>query len=433
MSSFLLELFNYGLVLIYGLFLSAEISGGWKNSRQKLIVFALLPVLLLVQCLVWLLLDLRTVRELYPLIVHLPLVLILVFALKKKVGVALVSVCTAYLLCQLPRCVKLAVAAVSADPLAGELCYSLCIISLFFVLRKWFVRAAHEAMTASPQSLLLFGSLPVIYYFFDYAVAVYPDYLHANLQAMSEFLPTALILFYILFLTAYHTQTRKRTDAELQGAILEASLKQSLQEIDDLRQAEMQTRVYQHDMRHHLTAIAGFLSSGDSQQAELYIKKVQSDVDCLSPKRFCENEIVNLLCASFAGKAEHMGVRLTVKAALPEVRTIPETELCSVLSNGLENALQAAAALPPARRKVSFRCSVRRNKLLIEIQNPYSGEVVLRDGLPVSAREKHGYGCRSMRSIVERNHGQCSFEAASGIFTFRAALPLYDGGDDGEA
>ena len=262
--------FNYGLVLIYGLFLSAFIAGGWENRRQKRLILALCPLFLLIQTPCWLIFGESAAKQLYPLIVHLPLVLILIFALKKPVGIALVSVCTAYLCCQLPRWADLAVTAVTRSPLVGEISYTLVICPIFLLLRRYFVRPAYDAMTASSQSLLLFGSLPVAYYFFDYATVVYSDALSMGIRALNEFLPTALIVFYVMFLSAYHKQMQTRADAELQRSMLEAELKQAEVEVEveGLRSVETQVAVYQHDMRHHLTAIDGFLAADQPQQAK---------------------------------------------------------------------------------------------------------------------------------------------------------------------
>ena len=141
-----------------------------------------------------------------------------------------------------------------------------------------------------------------------------------------------------------------------------------------LNESEMQTAVYQHDMRHHLNAIDGFLAAGKPQQAEEYIRKVRSDIERITPKRYCDNELVNLLCSSFAGKAQRMGVRL--------------------------------------------------GKLLVEIQNPCAEGLVMRDGLPVSERAGHGYGCRSIQTIAERRGGLCEFRARGGIFSMQLVLPV---------
>lgn len=420
----LLGLFNYGLVLIFGLFLSADIAGGWETPQQKHLIWLLCPLFLLVQSLCYSIFDIAMVRRLYPLIIHLPLILLLVFALKKRLGTALVSVCTAYLCCQLPRWVDLTFTALTNSPLVGEISYTLLIVPIFLLLRRYFVPAAHVAMTCSPQALLLFGSLPVAYYLFDYATAVYSNALYVGIQALNEFLPTALILFYVLFLTAYHTQSQKRAQAELQRSMMEAELKQSATEIESLRRIESQTAIYRHDMRHHLTAIDAFLSADNPQQAKKYIKEVRDDIESVTPKRFCENELVNLLCSSFSSKAQQLGIKLTIKAALPKNLPLPDTELCSIVSNGLENALRAAAQPELLDKWMEFYCEVKRNKLLIQIRNPYAGQLVMRDGLPVSGQEGHGYGCRSIRTIVQRNSGLCSFEPEGGVFVLRVVLPL---------
>ena len=416
--------FNYALVLLYGLFLSAAIAGGWENRRQKRLIIALCPLFLLIQTPCWLILGEGTTKQLYPLIVHLPLVLILILALKKPVGIALVSVCTAYLCCQLPRWANLMVTTVTHSPLVGEISYTLAIYPVFLLLRRYFVRPAYSAMTASHQSLLLFGSLPVAYYFYDYATVVYPDVLSTDIRALNEFPPTALIVFYVMFLSAYHKQMQTRADAELQRSMLEAELKQAEVEMEGLRSVETQVAVYQHDMRHHLTAIDGFLNADQPQQAKEYIQKVQADVDSVTPKHFCENELVNLLCSSFSEKAARMGASFKVEARLPKELSISDTELCSILSNGLENSLHAIGTLEEPLKWIELYCGVRLNKLLIEIKNPYTGEIAIQDGLPVSGREGHGYGCRSIQSIAAQNGGLCTFDTEHGVFTLRVMLPL---------
>lgn len=423
-----LGVFNYALVLIYGLFLSTFISGGWQNNLQKRLIFLLCPLFLAIQSPCWLIFGEAAVKQLYPLIVHLPLVLILVFALKRRFSVALVSVCTAYLCCQLPRWVNLTVSALTGSALAGEISYAVAIGPLFWLICRFFVRPAHAAMSASPQSLLLFGSLPVAYYIFDYATVVYSNALYSGIRALNEFIPTMLIVFYVLFLSAYHVQMQKRSDSELQRSMLEAELKQSEVEMDGLRSAATQVAVYQHDMRHHLNAIEGFLSAGEHDRAADYIRRVRSDVEAVTPRRYCENELVNLLCSSFAEKSCKAGVALTVDAAVPRALSLPDTELCSVLSNALENALHAAEQVEPARRKVSLYCTVQRGKLLLEVCNPCAAPVRLENGLP-AAREGHGYGCRSILAIAGRHNGLCQFLPADNTFTLRFMVPL-DGGKD---
>ena len=225
---------------------------------------------------------------------------------------------------------------------------------------------------------------------------------------------------------AFHLQSQRRADAEMQRSMLEAELEQSQSEMDSLHRLETQTAVYQHDMRHHLNMLDGLLSAGRPDEATAYIKNVQADIEAITPRRFCENHLVNLLCSSFTDKAQRQGAVLTVDASLPNDVAISDTELCSLLSNGLENALHAVADLPADRKQISLYCGVRQNKLLIEIRNPCAGPIAMRDGLPVSDREGHGYGCRSIQAIAQRNGGLCVFSAQQGQFLLQIMLPVLE-------
>ena len=161
-----------------------------------------------------------------------------------------------------------------------------------------------------------------------------------------------------------------------------------------------------------------------AQQAAEYIRRAEGEVDALVPTRYCEHETVNLLLSAFRDRAGARGVSMNIRATLPKELRLPETELCTLLSNGLENALNAASALSDAEPAIDFYAGIKQNHLLIEIRNPYAGEVALQDGLPLASSSERHYGCRSIQMIVQRRKGDCSFDAAEGVFVLRMALPL---------
>lgn len=419
-----LTILNYTLVLLFGFFISVALAGGWKTTQQRRISLLLCPVFLIIQGACWLLLGVESTEKLYPLIIHIPLLLVLTLVMKTRFLIALISVCTAYLCCQIPLWFKMLAATVTGFNLVGEICYTLCIVPVFFLLHRFFAHAAHTLMSHSLRSLLLFGSLPIAYYLFDYLTVVYSDALYQGRALISEFLPTALIMFYLLFLTIYQVQEQEQSETVLQNSLLESELRQAQLEMESLRSAEKQTAIYQHDMRHHFAVLLGYLAAGDNAQASAYIHKVQTGIETITPRRYCENELVNLLCSSFSHKAALANIRMQIEVSAPKHLPLSDTELCAILSNALENALQAAQDTVPSRRQVEFFCGIRHNKFLIEIRNPYEGKIIMQNDLPVSAQAGHGYGCRSIRAVAEKHRGLCSFEAKNGTFIVRVAIPL---------
>lgn len=308
--------------------------------------------------------------------------------------------------------------------LANLLTYLAILLLAHFVFRQGF---NYLIKYGSSAFLLRFSLVPLLYYIYLFA-AMNLDFSPFSSPSgyVIRLLPTIYVfLFYFLLLHNYKDLNELRR-LETSQATLHQQLAAAAEQIALLNKAQSEVAIHQHNMRHHLNAISGFLSAGNPQQAKEYIKAVQNDVDAITPKRFCENELVNLLCSSFVQKAEQQGILLTVKAKLPRQLSISDRELCSILSNGLENALHAVAPLEDSRKWAKLFCGLHRNKLLIEIKNPYEGEVLIQDGLPFSAQTGHGYGCRSILSITEQNGGLCAFETESGVFTLQIILPLRD-------
>lgn len=73
---------------------------------------------------------------------------------------------------------------------------------------------------------------------------------------------------------------------------------------------------------------------------------------------------------------------------------------------------------------MTFKAQVHKNKLLISTDNAYSGKIKMKDRLPQSPFEGHGYGTRSIVAIVNVHGGQAIFKTEGGIFNFKIMLPL---------
>lgn len=175
-------------------------------------------------------------------------------------------------------------------------------------------------------------------------------------------------------------------------------------------------------MRHHLALLQGLAHKGNIEEIKKYLQIAQSDLDSITPMRFCENETVNLILSSFAGRAKQSGITLTIDAKLSDILTLSDTELCSLLSNALENAIQAAEKIPDSNRRfIKLRMYFKNNKLCLDIRNSYEKEPVFQQGLPVSEKQGHGIGTKSMVHIIEKHGGVFRFSVKDGWFIFQAS------------
>ena len=306
--------------------------------------------------------------------------------------------------------------------LSNLLTYALMLLLAQFVFRRSF---NHFVKYADGRIVALFSLLPLLYFIYMFASMNMDFSAFTSVRGhLVRLMPTILVLAsYFLMMNVYHElQEKRRLDVE--ALALRESLDAAEAQMARLKESAHQTAVYHHDMRHHLTMIDGLLSADKAEQASEYIRRIQEDISTIDLRRYCENEAMNLLCSSFAEKAASMGVQLTMEVSLPKELSLSDTELCSMVSNGLENALHAVGSLDKNRRWVQVSCRIRNSNLLLEIKNPYRGTVRMQEGVPLSGRENHGYGCHSIQTIAQRNRGHCLFEPKDGVFTLRVALPL---------
>jgi sensor histidine kinase regulating citrate/malate metabolism len=85
----------------------------------------------------------------------------------------------------------------------------------------------------------------------------------------------------------------------------------------------------------------------------------------------------------------------------------------------MENAITAVSALPAQRRALRFT-AVNTGQLILELSNPYDGEVALdENGFPISREKGHGKGTRSVAGFVKECGGELAYEISDGIFKVR--------------
>lgn len=427
----LLEIMNYTLLLFFGSIVSVSFAGYEKTFKNRKAIALLVLMILSLQLTSYYLAGLTITAKLYPLITHVPNVLFIERYLKKPRSIAIVSVLTAYLCCQPPNWFGVSMDFFWNSTVAFHIGYSLGLMIMFYLIKRYVASSVNRVMSYSFRSLYLFGSFPLLYYAFDYATTIYTGFLYSGAKIVVEFFPSVLSLFYIVFIIAYSNEMQKRNRLELDNLLLEAKSKQAANEISTLQQVQNQTAIYRHDMRHHLSLLYSFLESGDSEKAMEYIRQMQSDIDGIVPTRYCENTTINLILSAFATKAEQKGVTPDIEAVVPESLPFPDTEICTLLANGLENAVTAASSGPESDLEthpsvVRAKCHVHKGNLLILIENTLHEQAEIKNGLPYTDKEGHGFGVKSITMLVDRYKGYYSFSANEGLFTLKIVLPMVD-------
>ena len=180
-----------------------------------------------------------------------------------------------------------------------------------------------------------------------------------------------------------------------------------------------------HDWRHHLLSIDSFLDNKDMEGLQHYMKALAPEYLAGEDISFCQNPVVNAILMHYYTVARAEGIEVTVKANVQESLDIPDTDLCIIFGNLVENAVEACAACEKNPRMIQIKADVEGRQLVLDIRNTYQKAVIFRDKQYYSTKhEGEGMGIASVKRIVEKNKGVMEIHYDKNDFTVQVMLKV---------
>ena len=139
---------------------------------------------------------------------------------------------------------------------------------------------------------------------------------------------------------------------------------------------------------------------------------------------FCENQSVDNVIGDYYALAQKEEIPFDARVDLPKELSVDEMDLCLILSNLLENALEASRKTAAAQQQISLEIYQHSASiLLIRIENNFDGVIKEKNHLLHSTKRKGlGIGTQSVRRMAEKNDGSCNFTYENGVFTAKVML-----------
>jgi len=409
-------------LLLFGIFASAAILGISFTKRNIGVLLLFCLVINAVQFYFYSILGLRGAQWMYPIMTHVPSVLLFTLHFKRRLHAGIFAVLSAYLCCQLSKWLGLLVLEISGKMWISYAVRCAATIAIGYVIIRYFASSIAVILTKPVKTVLIFGILPAAYYLFDYIATVYTDLLYSGSEVVFEFLPFILCIAYLFFSIVYFKEYEEKCEAEQYNRLMELKRIQSEKEIEAIKRSEHAVSMLRHDMRHFMNNIVVLINQGDSEKAKAYISEIIKSADKTATQRYCENEIVNMIISSYENQLKELEINLCHSIQIPRKLHISDIDLTSILSNGIENAINAVAALEKDQRRITLDLRMNDDKLLLSIKNPFAGRDEMTDGIPRAKGDGHGLGTQSIKYITEKLSGNCQFLAKDGQFALRVVL-----------
>ena len=180
-------------------------------------------------------------------------------------------------------------------------------------------------------------------------------------------------------------------------------------------------RQLRHDLRNHLTVMQGLLEKGDTQGAVDYLEQIAGSPALRGSRRFCDNEIANVVLSAKLETMEHMGITADFAVSLPKDLPVADTDLAALLGNALDNAIEGVQNA--AGKKITLRCRMDKGLLMLRLENPVGEEISPDLSTTKADKSSHGFGIPGMREIAERYGGTLSVGVKDGKFELVVCFP----------
>lgn len=258
-----------------------------------------------------------------------------------------------------------------------------------------------------------------------YTIAISPDISHHTAHPGNEFIFIPP-LWALLTFSTYGILLKMMIDVSKNAALQESLHLSETQITAQKKQMELlQSRIQEtsrsrHDIRHLFLAIDGFLKEDDMDGLKTYIRQSLTLLPAQMSEIYCENVAVNAILCYYKEQAEKGQIKTCFCIVLPKVSPIPDTELCIIIGNLLENAIEACQRMKSQNKFINVNLSMASDALLaIQVSNSYEGNIrQTKDGsfLSSKCRGRKGIGISSVISITEKYNGISKTEYRNQVF-----------------
>ena len=220
----------------------------------------------------------------------------------------------------------------------------------------------------------------------------------------------------VLFVTLYaYRRLCESIRGEREAAALAQEVGAQKRYVAEARERYESYRSFRHDLKNHVLTLSGLLAGGKTEEALTYLGRMGDIADAFTFPVDSGNPAVDALLSQKLQAARGRKIVVSADVALRGVSGVSDFDLCVVLSNIVDNAVEACVHENTAVRFLDVAVSARGGFLVLKVRN----------GCPADRCIVEGQGLRNVRMVAEKYAGTMEVGAEAGIAT-TAVLICFD-------
>ena len=194
------------------------------------------------------------------------------------------------------------------------------------------------------------------------------------------------------------------------------------QEVDNMYR---QIRGWRHDYRNHIQTMKVLAANGDLDGLKSYLDKLDTDLNTVDTVIKTGNAMADAILNSKISLAKSKNIPVHVDAHIPVKLKTSELDLCCIIGNLFDNAIEASLALPESERMIRVYMDMKGTQLYLSFTNFTAGKKLKQTGrlFRTTKGDGHGFGLIRIDNIIERLDGYLSRNSEDGAFTTEILLP----------
>ena len=194
------------------------------------------------------------------------------------------------------------------------------------------------------------------------------------------------------------------------------------QEVDNMYR---QIRGWRHDYRNHIQAMKAYAAAGDLDAIRHYLDLLDRDLATVDTVVKTGNPMTDAILNSKISLAKSKDIQVIADADIPVKLNSSEIDLCCIIGNLFDNAIEASLQLPKEKRLIRIYMNMKNTQLYISFTNFTAEKKLKKQGnlFKSTKGEGHGLGLIRIDDIVKRSDGYISRNSEDGAFTTEILLP----------
>ncbi len=228
-----------------------------------------------------------------------------------------------------------------------------------------------------------------------------------------------IVINVVVFVLFWFNQ--RQLGIKRENDLLTAQLSAQEISIKNLENAYNRTRHFRHDIKNHMITMSILAENGNIEEIKNYIREMNGIIDESSYIRITGISSVDAILNEKLYEAQSDSITTNYDVMNMEKNSIKPVDMCIILSNALDNAIEANRKIEdPEKRYIKLRMHGNNNFSVISVSNPATAAPLKGKGAYLTSKkdaEKHGFGLKSIESTARKYDGEMLTKYEDGVFT----------------